>query len=319
MKKNFRLKNFPISFFSIIMGLSGFTISLQKGVELINLNKLLPLYSLYLTVAIFVVLIFIYLQKIIKYPAIVKKEFYHPIKINFFPTFSISLLLLSIVFLSTNLLISKYFWIAGTSLHLFFSLKIISTWIQHKQFKIEHMNPSWFIPAVGNILVPISGVVHFTAEISWFFFSVGLFFWIILLIIFFNRIFFHEPLSEKLLPTLFILIAPPAVAFISYFKLTEEINSFSKILFNFALFTTLLMFFQIKMFKNIKYYLSWWAYSFPLASISIACTLMYHETNLVFYKYIYLILLIVLSGLITLLSYLTVRYITRKKICIEEA
>ena len=318
MKKDFRLKNFPISFFSIVMGLSGFTISLQKGVELINLNKLFSDIFIYLTVSVFVVLIIIYLQKIIKYPKIVKEEFYHPIKINFFPTFSISLLLLSIAFLPISLLISKYLWLTGTILHLFFSLKIISTWIQHKKFKITHMNPSWFIPAVGNMLVPISGMIHAAPEISWFFFSVGLFFWIILLIIFFNRIFFHEPLSEKLLPTLFILIAPPAVGFISYFKLTGEIDSFSKILFNFALFTTLLMFFQIKMFKNIKYYLSWWAYLFPLASMSIACTLMHEESNLIIYKYIYLILLAILSGLMLLLSYRTIRCILRKKICIEE-
>ena len=124
MKKDFRLKNFPISFFSIIMGLSGFTISLQKGAELININKTFSNISLGLTMAIFVILIFIYLQKIIKYPKIVKDEFYHPIKINFFPTFSISLLLLSIAFLPVNLLTSKYLWATGTVLHLFFSLKI---------------------------------------------------------------------------------------------------------------------------------------------------------------------------------------------------
>ncbi len=319
MKKNSRLKNFPISFFSIIMGLTGFTISLQKGIEIIGLKKIFSIFFLFLASSIFVILTLIYLQKIIKYPKEIKKEFHHPVKINFFPTSSISLLLLSIAFLPSSLLISKNLWIAGTTLHLFFSLIIISIWIQNKNFKIEHMNPSWFIPAVGNMLVPISGVAHFSLEISWFFFSIGLFFWIILLVVFFYRIFFHEPLSEKLLPTLFILIAPPAIGFISYFKLTGTINDFSKILFNFALFITLLMFFQIQMFKKIKFYLSWWAYSFPLASMSIACALMYHKANLIFYKYTYLVLLLILSGLMLLLTYKTINCIMKKKICVEEA
>ncbi len=318
MIKNLRIKNFPVSFFSIIMGLAGFTISLQKGVEIINLNKIFGNVFLFLTFLIFIILGFFYILKIIKYPREIKKEFYHPIKINFFPTISIGLLLLSIAFLSVNILASKYLWIIGTSMHLFFSLKIISIWIQDKKFKIEHMNPSWFIPAVGNMLIPISGVLHAGLGLSWFFFSVGLFFWIILLIIFFNRIFFHEPLTEKLLPTLFILIAPPAVGFISYFKLTGTIDNFSIVLFNFALFLTLLLFFQFKMFKKIKYYLSWWAYSFPLASISIAATLMYHQSGFIFYKYLYICLLIILSILIILLSYKTILNIIRKNICIEE-
>jgi tellurite resistance protein len=118
------------------------------------------------------------------------------------------------------------------------------------------MNPAWFIPAVGNILVPIVGIIHAPAEISWFFYSIGFFFWIILLIIFFNRIIFHSPLPEKLLPTLFILIAPPAVGFVSLVKLTGEVGDFSKILYYFGLFLTLLLMFQFNIFKKIKFYLS---------------------------------------------------------------
>ncbi len=318
MTKNIRIKNFPVSFFSVVMGLSGFTISLEKSIELLGINKNIPMFFLYLTTSIFIILCFFYAQKIIKYPAEVKKEFYHPIKINFFPTISISLLLLSVAFLANNLLIAKYLWLSGTLLHLFFSLKIISTWIQHRLLKIEHMNPAWFIPAVGNILIPISGIKFVIPEISWFFFSVGLFFWIILLVIFFNRIFFHHPLSDKLLPTLFILIAPPAVGFISYFKLSGEINDFSRLLFNFALFITLLLLVQINTFKKIKYYLSWWAYSFPLASMSIASALMYHENGLLAYKYIYIIILILLLVLISLLAINTLKLIKHQQICIEE-
>jgi tellurite resistance protein len=39
--------------------------------------------------------------------------------------------------------------------------------------------------------------------------------WAVMFTIIMNRIVFHNPLPQKLMPTLFILIAPPAVALIS--------------------------------------------------------------------------------------------------------
>jgi tellurite resistance protein len=317
MQKNLRIKNFPISFFSIVMGLTGFSISLQKGIEILHLSSILPNFFLYFAISVFFVLTISYIRKICLFPSLIKAEFFHPIKINFFPTFSISILLFSVAFLNINLTISKYLCLVGMILHLIFSIFIISIWIQHK-FAITHMNPSWFIPAVGNILIPVTAVTHFPLEISYFFFSVGFFFWGILLVVFFYRIFFHEPLAEKLLPTLFILIAPPSIGFIAYFKLSAEVNDFGKILYYFALFLTILMFSQIKMFTKIKYYLSWWAYSFPLAAISIASALMYHTSKAYIFKSIYLTLLLILTIVIAILIIKTLTYIRNKKICIEE-
>ncbi|MCK5080734.1 MAG: SLAC1 anion channel family protein, partial [Candidatus Moranbacteria bacterium] len=259
-----------------------------------------------------------YLTKIIKFRNEVKKEFDHPIKLNFFPTFSISLLLLSIAFLSINQPLSERLWIGGTIVHFILTIKIISIWIQHTKFEIKHMNPSWFIPAVGNILIPVAGASHFSPEISWFFFSIGFMFWIILLIIFFNRIIFHNPLPNKLLPTFFILIAPPAVGFISLIKLTGEINEFTKILYYLALFLTILLFAQIKMFCHIKYYLSWWAYSFPISAVTIATVLMFYETNQPFFKYLAIAFFALLCVMIIVLLTKTLTAVLKKKICIEE-
>lgn len=313
-----RVGNFPVSFFSVVMGLAGFVIALQKAADIFHLAENIGLSVLFLSIGVFIMILTIYLFKVLFYFDEVREEFDHPTKINFFPTISISLLLLSVALLPVNSEISKYLWGCGAVLHLFFTIFIVSIWMHHDKFKITHLNPSWFIPAVGNILVPVAGTAHFTPELSWFFFSFGLFFWMILLVVFFYRIFFHESLTAKLLPTLFILIAPPAVGFISYFKLTGEINDFSRILYYFSVFLTILLFSQVKVFSKIKYYLSWWAYSFPLASVSIASALMYHETRAVFFMYLFLVLLVLLTLLIVLLMLRTVTAIARKEICLED-
>jgi len=318
MTKDLRLNNFPISFFSVILGLTGFSIAFQKVEEIISLPIHLSYYFLWFAVALFIILSLIYLIKIIKLPNEVKMEFNHPIKLNFFPTFPISFLLLSIAFLEVDKDISKYLWFTGVILLFLVTIKILSIWMEKDKFQITHMSPAWFIPPVGSIVIPIAGVVHYPSELLWFFFSIGIMFWLILLIIFFNRIIFHNPLPSKLIPTLFILIAPPAIGFISYVRLIGEIDAFAKILYYFALFLTILLFSQFKMFKKIEFFLSWWAYSFPLSAISIASFLMFHKTQIVAFKFIGLAIFAFLVGLIFYLLVKTVQSISKKQICIDE-
>jgi tellurite resistance protein len=318
MNKESKIKHFPISFFSIILGMAGFTTAIQKAEQLLfsNLDISTPL--LIFTTSLFIIISFIYLIKIIRFRNDVKKEFDHPVKLNFFPAFSISLLLLSVAFLSVDLAVSKYLWIFGTIIHILFTIRIISIWIQHTKFDIKHMNPAWFIPTVGNMIIPIAGVSHYTSEVSWFFFSVGFFLWVTLFVIFFNRIIFHHPLPSKLLPTLFILIAPPAVGFVSLVKLTGEVNEFSQMLYYFGLFILILLLAQINLFRKIKFFLSWWAYSFPIAAITIATLLMYHESNIMFFKYLAYLLVSILIIVISILLTKTVTAIYKKEICVEE-
>ena len=90
-----RLRHFPITFFAIVMGLSGLAITWKAAG-----HSILPQGYLYLgafSTVIMCIITLIYLTKIIKHPAAVLEEARHPIRLNFFPAFSISLLLLSII------------------------------------------------------------------------------------------------------------------------------------------------------------------------------------------------------------------------------
>jgi len=314
-----RSKEFPITFYSMVMAFIGCTIGVQKAVMIFSFPQIVAFIALMMSTGLFILITAIYLKKILRHADSVRKEFNSPIKINFFPTFSISLLLLSAAFLPVNVDVSKYLWVVGTFFHFIFTLVIINTWMHQDKFKITHMNPSWFIPAVGNILIPIAGVTHAPSDISWFFFSCGLFFWIVLMVIVFYRVIFHEPIAEKLLPTLFILIAPPAIGFISYYKLSGEVGGFGKSLYFFSLFLTILLFSQLRIFRRIQFFLSYWAYVFPLAAMSIATATMYHVTNIETYKYMHVAFLVLVLLLICIFSYKTCVAIYRKEICVEDS
>jgi tellurite resistance protein len=161
-------------------------------------------------------------------------------------------------------------------------------------------------------------VHHAPAEISWFFFSVGLFFWPVLTAIIFYRLIFHGSLPERLMPTLFIFIAPPAAGFISYTRLTGGIDAFAHILYGIALFFTLLLCAQIGRFLRLRFFLSWWAYSFPLAAMTIATLIMAKATGLAFYGWLGIGLLAVLTLVIAMLLARTALAVARREICIDD-
>ncbi len=116
---NSRLKYFSISFFTIILGLSGLAIAANK----VETNFNIPHISSWLgfgTFALYILFFIIYFARTIIYTKEVAQELKNPIKRNFFPTVSISLILLSIVFLNSHETLSKYMLLIGMIVHFIF-------------------------------------------------------------------------------------------------------------------------------------------------------------------------------------------------------
>jgi tellurite resistance protein len=151
-----------------------------------------------------------------------------------------------------------------------------------------------------------------------YFFSVGIFFWVILFSLILNRIIFHHQLAVKFMPTMFILIAPPAVGFIAYYKLFETIDTFAMMLFNLGLFFTFLVAFMYKSFLKMKFFISWWAFVFPVAAMAISSMLMYHLLNDMALLVLSYIMIAVTTIIISIVLYQTILHMTKNEICIQE-
>lgn len=318
MSSESRLAHFPVAIFSTVMGLAGLTIAWIKahhtGGAPAPIGELLR----WTASALYVFLLAIYAAKLIRHPAEVAAERAHPIRLNFFPAISIGLLLLSITWAPAAPHVAQWMWGVGAAIHLLFTLFAMSSWIHHTHYDIKHANPAWFIPVVGNILVPVVGVRFAPADISWFFFSIGLVFWLVLMTIVLYRLFFHEPLPARLTPTLFILIAPPAVGFLSYVALIDNVDAFARVLYFTALFLTLLLGSNALRFFRLPFFISAWAYSFPLAAMTLATFEMHVRSGNSFYAGLAWALLAVLTALVALLAVKTVLAAVRHQICIPE-
>ncbi len=316
-----RIKHFPVAFFAMIMGLIGLSIAWEMAQATFGTPLDIAGALRWLGLSLFGLFSAIYLCKLLVFRDMVLQEIRHPIQINFFPTISISMLLLGATLLPSIPVVAAVFWIIGTALQLLLTLYVMNVWMHHDRFEIHHINPAWFIPIVGNVIVPIAGVPLGYLELSWFFFSIGILFWLILFAIITYRMLFHRPLPDRLMPTFFIMIAPPASGFIAYIELsglTEigTLDAFARVLYYSSLFLTLLLLTQAGRFVRLHYSISWWAYSFPLAAVSIATLIMFQLTGLLTFAVIGWTLLSLVSLVVIFLLYRTAVAVGGRTICV---
>lgn len=312
-----RLAHLPVPLFATVMGLSGLAIATHKMEALWQVVGLSDaLFTL--TLGLFCLVGSLYGMKMMLYPQAVRAEWRHPVRISFFPAVSIGLILLGSAAVPVQLGLARVLWTVGAALHLALTLAVLRSWIEHSRYEVAHTNPAWFIPVVGNVLVPMAGIRFAPADVSWLFFSVGLVFWIVLLTIVVYRLIFHPPLPGKMVPTLFILLAPPSASFLSWVALTGGVDAFARILYFTAVFFFLLLLTQLPKFARLGFALSWWATSFPLAAFTIATLVMGERTGAEFYGWVGQGLYGILVAVVGSLATRTLIAVARHEICVPE-
>ncbi|PWK62668.1 SLAC1 anion channel family protein [Roseicyclus mahoneyensis] len=313
-----RLEHLPVTFFAVLMGLFGLALALHAAAGTYDWAEGPARAVLWFGLACFVGIAAVYLLKAFRYPRAVAAEWHHPVKLAFFPTITISMLLMATAIHGYRPDLAEPLWLAGMLGQGGLTIAVISGWISHRAFEVGHLTPAWFIPAVGNVIVPLAGAQMGWIEVSWLFFSAGMIFWLVLLVLVFNRLIFHAPIPARLFPTLVILIAPPAVAFVSYLRLVGGVDAFGHILLNSGYVFAALVLVQVPKLMKLPFALSWWALSFPLAALSVASFVYGREAGSDAHVAIGLVVLAALIGVVAGLLYRTGLAILRDEICRPE-
>lgn len=312
--QNNRLAHFPITFFGATMGVFGLALAMRAGGFEALSQTIMGMGTL-----IFVVLLGFYIAKAIRFPEGVVAEWNHPVRLSFFPAANISLLLLSLLLQKIAPDVSAVLWMIGAAIQAVLTVVIVSAWISHRVFGPAILSPAWFIPAVANVIVPLGGAHLGYLQVSWYFFAVGLLFWVILVSLVFNRLIFHDPLPGKLRPTMVILIAPPSVAFLAWSGMTGgQIDAFAQILINLAIFFAAVVAVQMPALLRLPFAMSFWALSFPLAALTTALFRFSAISGSDLHYTAALVLLVLLAGVIVVLGARTVRAIAAGQVCVPE-
>ncbi len=313
-----RLAEFPIAFFATVLGLGGLTLATRAVEAALGLPHVASLAALALTVLAFLAIAGFYAAKGALHPAAVLAEWRHPVRIAFFPAISISLLLIATGLSAHAPGLAEGLWLVGVALQAVLTLAVIGTWISHRPFQTAHLSPAWFIPAVGNVVVPVAGAGFGYVELSWLFFTAGLLFWLVLLTLVFNRLVFHDPLPARLAPTLVILVAPPAVAFLAYLHLGGGVDAFARILLNAGYVFLAIVALEAPKVVRLPFALSFWALSFPVAALSIASLVFAERTGSPVHEAVGIGLWVLLLAIVAMLAARTARAIARGEICRPE-
>ncbi len=302
------LANLPVGLFAVGMGLAGLGLAWRKAAHVFAwTGGAVAVGEIVLAAAAvgFLTVLAAFALKLVRHRQAVRRDFAHPVTSNFFPAFSICLMLFASALAPYSEAAARWLWVAAAALHFGLSLALMSRWITVGH-EIPHLSPAWFIPAVGNMLAPLLGVRFGYVELSWFLFSVGFVMWLVLQTVVVYRIVFHPPMPARLTPTLFILIAPPAVGFLSYFSLVGEIDGCARVLFHFGLFMALLLACRPRLFSSVPFAPSWWAYTFPLDALALAA-LSYREAGGALPAALPLLLLGAASAVVVLVAVRTLR------------
>ena len=266
-----RISYFPISLFASVMGVGGLAVAWRRAADVFSVSVAIGQTLAWVAAAFFAVVFLAYAAKLARAPRAVLEEVSHPVKMAFVPTTSIALLVLAAALLPEHPRLAEPLWWTGAVAQGILTLLVVRAWIGSPKMRTEHIHPGWFIPPVGNIVVPLAGVAFAPSEVTWFFFGVGIVYWIALLPLVLGRLIAAEPLPPRLLPTLAVLISPPAVGAIAWVKLGGAWGDpVSTILLAVAVFQGILLLAQIPELRKAPMGPSNWAYTFPLAALTAA-------------------------------------------------
>ena len=314
------IQYFPLTLFSSIMGLAGLALAWMQAQRLGMVGSpQIGVYLRFVASVVYGVLLLFYAMKLLRFPQQVLADIRHPVRLNFLATIPFAMLLLATSWYRDWPELAELFWWAAALSLLCVTIYTMNSWIHHTHYEVTHVNPAWFIPVVGNAIAPIAGVQLAPHDLCWFFFSIGVVFWLVIMTIVMYRLFFHAPLPERITPTLFILVAPPAVAFNSYVALTDTVDGFARVLYFVALFLTILLASSFLRFLRLPFFISAWAYSFPLAAMTLATMEMAARSGgALFYVGLSWAMVVALSLIVAWLAYKTLASALKGTLCVPE-
>ncbi len=263
----------------------------------------------YINTVIYFVISIAFLTKVVMVKSEILNVLRHPVKGPFMTSISIATMLLALDWgvVLGNRVVGFWFLAVGAALHTLFFITIFYSFIVHEGLEIHFMNPGWYMPAVGNVLVPYIGAslnVGIPKGLLGIYLGTGVILWLALFTIWVYRSIFHNPPPGRLLAATWINFAPPAIAPMAYEmmlnlgphqfhlvmkKASVEAATLSKYLLSFfdmfyytfwglagLLFPVVLLVTLHYLKKGeLRFAESWWAFVFPVAAYSISTIHLY--------------------------------------------
>lgn len=302
-----KFRDLPVALTGLALGISGISGALSTFLGNI------PVYigdfiSLFLVIVIFI-------KDCLHFDQL-KNELSHPTLGSFIPTLDMTLMALAGFIANYYLTLGRALWLIAIAVHIVFCF--IFFYHRSKNFNLNHLIPSWFIPPVGIVVACVSGANMNFPNLTHVIFYIGFILYLIMLPIMMYRIIFIEPIDDGRLPTFAIMAAPPSLCLAGYltvFNNPSEIIIY--ILLPLAIFMTILVYVSFFRILKISFNPSYASFTFPLA-IGATAVLKYsnylyllHSKNYTLWHDIGIFLSIAASVIITIVFIKMIHYIKK--------
>lgn len=263
----------PIALFGSVMGLTGLSAAWRLAQMHYGAPSWIASVLAAMAVLGFLLMSAAYGLKAATATGSVRAEFQHPIAVNTFATFWVSMLLLPLVIAPYSLQAARVLWGLGAAGVLVFSWYIVGRWLRG-QHQAAQAAPAWMLPVVGLLDLPLAVPSLELPQLGGLMMlglAVGMFLAVPVFTLVFSRLVFEAPMPQGLEPSLLILVAPFAVGMSTYVAVTGLVDLFAKSLYCLTIFLLAVLAGRLRhLLRCCPFRVGWWAISFPLAASAIA-------------------------------------------------
>ncbi|CAM6051018.1 unnamed protein product [Sphagnum compactum] len=272
------LLRFPVSCFGVCMGLGSQVIlwkNLSSSTQLHFLHIPLQINLTLWCLALFVlILIFLtYSLKFIFFYEAVRREFHHPVRVNFFfaPWIACMFLALGIPSAISQSSVHPAVWCIFMAPVFALELRIYGQWLSGSARRLSKVaNACTHLSVVGNFVGALLGATIGWIEPAIFFWAVGLAHYLVLFVTLYQHLPSDIILPKDLHPVFFLFVAAPSTASVAWMHITGRFDLVSRLVFFMALFLYSSLVVRINFIRGIRFSISWWAYTFPMTAAAIA-------------------------------------------------
>lgn len=285
------MRDFAPGWFAVVMGTG------ILAIVTCNLGQYWPLLTPlgeslhWMNTVIFLLLAPMWIGRWLRFREDAVKTLMHPTQADFYPTFSIGMLVLAgqwRLFSPEYVGVALALWWLGAMLTFVFSFAVLFFMFEGDHVTLDHITPAKFIPAVGLVVIPLSGssllqemsgvARDFALTVNVIGLGSGGMMYVALLGLTVYRTYLHKPVQGMLAPTAWIHLAPIGVIPVSLLNLLDQLPYTAAremtlvvmlLIWGFGvwwLIMSILLTIAVLRVGQLPFTLSWWGFTFPLGA-----------------------------------------------------
>lgn len=268
------LQHLGPGWFATVMGLAGLALAWHAAAPLLGASAAAAaLVITALAAAVLLLLASASVVRLVRHPQAWAEDLRHPVRHVFIAALPIALLLVVTAAVAAGARgpLVLGLWALGAGAQWCVTVWVLSRWWRGQTaggLAWPGLTPALFIPIVGNVVVPLAGLPLGQAAWSAAQFGVGVLFWPVVLVLLAVRMAQQGLWAERLLPTAFIFIAPPAVVGVGLLRFGAPLLVVWA-LWGVALFSLMWVGALLPRIGRLPFAVPHWAMSFPLAAFTV--------------------------------------------------